>query len=139
MRRWLLLPLLLLCLLAGTAQARSKKDKMMDQILLDYAATLRWNGFEQGIAFIDPEVRATRPISSIDLNRYRQVRVSYYRPQSPVQVSKTEIQVLAEIGIINNHNQSERSIIDRQTWRWDEKQKRWWLMSGLPTITSAPD
>ena len=136
MRRWILIPLLLLCLLAGTAEARSKKDKMMDQVLLDYAATLRWGGFEQGIAFIDPAVREARPIASVDLNRYRQVRVSYYRQQSPVMVSKTEIQVLAEIGIINNHSQSERSVIDRQTWRWDEKLKRWWLMTGLPVITT---
>lgn len=139
MRRWLLLPLLLLCLAFGTAEARSKKDKAMDQVLLDYAATLRWGGFEHAIAFIDPTVREARPISSIDLNRYRQVRVSYYHQQSPVQVSKTEIQVLAEIGIINNHNQSERSVIDRQTWRWDEKQKRWWLVSGLPSITGKSD
>lgn len=138
MRRWLLLPLILLCLFAGTAEARSKKDKAMDQVLLDYAATLRWGGFEQALAFIDPAVREARPIPSLDLNRYRQVRVSFYHQQSPVQVSKTEIQVLAEIGVINNHSQSERTVKDRQTWRWDEKEKRWWLMSGLPVITS-PD
>lgn len=137
MRRWLLLPLLLLCLVVTPAEARSKKDKAMDQVLMDYAATLRWGGFEQGLAFIDPEVRQAKPISSVELNRYRQVRVSYYHQQSPVEVSKTEIQVLAEIGVINNHNQSERSVIDRQTWRWDEKAKRWWLMTGLPSITST--
>jgi hypothetical protein len=136
MRRWLVLPLLLLCLVVGTAEARSKKDKMMDQVLLDYAATLRWGGFEQAIAFIDPAVREARPVPAVDMNRYRQVRVSYYRQQSPVEVSKTEIQVLAEIGIINNHSQSERVVSDRQTWRWDAKAKRWWLMSGLPVIVS---
>lgn len=139
MRRWLLLPLLLLCLCFGTAEARSKKDKLMDQVLLDYAATLRWGGFEQALAFIDPAVREAKPIASVDLNRYRQVRVSYYHTQTPVTVSKTEIQVLAEIGIINNHSQAERVVIDRQTWRYDEKQKRWWLMSGLPRITTAPN
>lgn len=136
MRRWLWLPVVLLCLIAGSADARSKKDKAMDQVLLDYAATLRWGGFEQAMSFIDPVVREARPISSVDLNRYRQVRVSYYHQQSPVEVSKTEIQVLAEIGIINNHNQSERVVYDRQTWRWDPKLKRWWLMSGLPAITA---
>lgn len=136
MRRWLWLPLVLLCLVAGTAEARSKKDKAMDQVLLDYAATLRWSSFEQAMTFMDPLVREARPISSVDLNRYRQVRVSYYRQQSPVEVSKTEIQVIAEIGIINNHNQSERVVFDRQTWRWDAKLKRWWLMTGLPSITA---
>jgi hypothetical protein len=135
MRRWFWLPLVLLCLVAGTAEARSKKDKAMDQVLLDYAATLRWSSFEQAMTFMDPLVREARPISSVDLNRYRQVRVSYYRQQSPVEVSKTEIQVIAEIGIINNHNQSERVVFDRQTWRWDAKLKRWWLMTGLPSIT----
>lgn len=134
MRRWLWLPVVLLCFVAGTADARSKKDKAMDQVLLDYAATLRWSSFEQAMTFMDPLVREARPISSVDLNRYRQVRVSYYRQQSPVEVSKTEIQVIAEIGIINNHNQSERVVFDRQTWRWDAKLKRWWLMSGLPSI-----
>lgn len=140
MRRWLLL-LSLLCLLGlGTAEARSRKDKAMDQVLMDYAATLRWGGFEQGLSFVDPAVREAQPMSSLDLNRYRQVRVSYYRQQSPVTVSKTEILVLAEIGIINNHSQSERTVLDRQTWRWDEEQKRWWLMTGLPAITNArPD
>lgn len=136
MRRWLWLPVVLLCLVAGTADARSKKDKAMDQVLLDYAATLRWSSFEQAMTFMDPLVREARPISSVDLNRYRQVRVSYYRQQSPVEVSKTEIQVIAEIGIINNHNQSERVVFDRQTWRWDAKLKRWWLMTGLPSITA---
>lgn len=139
MRRWVLLPLLLLCLCLGTAEARSKKDKMMDQVLLDYAATLRWGGFEQALSFIDPAVREAKPIASVDLNRYRQVRISYYHSQSPVTVSKTEIQVLAEIGIINNHSQAERVVVDRQTWRYDEKEKRWWLMSGLPRITAAPE
>lgn len=139
MRRWLLLPLLLLCLSFGTAEARSKKDKLMDQVLLDYASTLRWGGFEQAISFIDPAVREANPIASVDLNRYRQVRISYYHSQSPVTVSKTEIQVLAEIGIINNHSQAERVVVDRQTWRYDEKAKRWWLMSGLPRITNARD
>lgn len=136
MRRWLWLPLLLLVLFAGTAEARSRKDKAMDQILLDYGATLRWGGFEQAVSFIDPEVRAARPIPTIDMNRYRQVRVSYYRQQTPVTVNETEIQVLAEIGIINEHSQAERVVYDRQTWRWDEKAKRWWLVSGLPTITA---
>ena len=64
------------------------------------------------------------------------MRVSYYRQQTPVTVNETEIQVLAEIGIINEHSQAERVVYDRQTWRWDEKAKRWWLVSGLPTITA---
>ncbi|UXI68320.1 hypothetical protein [Tahibacter amnicola] len=138
MSRWIkamLAAVFVLLSLAGTAQARSKKDKALDQTLMDYAATLRWSGFEQGLAFIDPAWLKEHPISGVDLARYRHVRVSYYHAQSPVQVSKTEIRQLVEIGVINQHTQSERSVIDRQTWRWDEKGKRWWLMSGPPDLT----
>lgn len=135
MRRWILLPFLALLVFAGAADARSKRDKTLDSTLEEYAATLRWGNFEAGIAYIDPDVLKERPIASIDIERYRQVRVSYYHPQPPVPVGKEEVRVIAEIGIINEHSQSERVVIDRQLWRWDAKAKRWWLMSGLPDIT----
>ncbi|HVJ61944.1 MAG TPA: hypothetical protein VM555_04450 [Tahibacter sp.] len=134
MRRWIFLPLLALALFAGTAVA-GKREKMLDSTLAEYAATLRWGNFEAGMAYIDPALIAERPVSSLELERYRQVRVSYYHPQDPVPVGKEQVRVVAEIGVVNEHSQSERVVIDRQLWRWDAKAKRWWLMSGLPDIT----
>lgn len=135
MRRWLLPLLLSLLALAGQAEARSKRDKLLDAALAEYAATLRWGNFEGGASSIDPAVLEAKPLSSLDIERYRQVRVSYYHAQDPVAISKTEVRQVVEIGIINAHSQSERVVIDRQVWRYDEKAKRWWLMSGLPDIT----
>ena len=134
MRRWILLPLVVLALVAGPAVA-AKRDRMLEATLTEYAATLRWGNFEAGMAYIDPAVLAERPISSLDLERYRQVRVSYYHPSEPMPVDKESIRIVAEIGIINAHSQSERVVYDRQLWRWDAKAKRWWLMTGLPDIT----
>lgn len=134
MRRWIVVPLLALVLFAGTAVA-GKREKVLDSTLAEYAATLRWGNFEAGMAYIDPAVLAERPVSSLDLERYRQVRVSYYHPSDPVAVGKEQMRVVAEIGVINEHSQAERVVIDRQLWRWDAKGKRWWLMSGLPDIT----
>jgi len=39
------------------------------------------------------------------------------------------------ISLVNIHTQAERSVIDHQTWHYDEKAKHWWLTSGLPNIT----
>jgi hypothetical protein len=41
----------------------------------------------------------------------------------------------ATISLVNIHTQSERSVVDHQTWHYDEKTKHWWLTSGLPDIT----
>lgn len=134
MRRWIL-PLLALLLIAGGAEARSKRDKLLDSTLAEYAATLRWGTIEAGASFIDPAVLEKRPLTSLELERFRQVRVSYYHAQDPVPLGKDEMRQVVEIGIINEHSQAERVVIDRQVWRWDAEAKRWWLTSGLPDIT----
>ena len=40
-----------------------------------------------------------------------------------------------EIGLVNINTQAARSVVDHQIWKYDEKQKHWWLMTGLPDIT----
>ena len=84
----------------------------------------------------DPEVRAEHPLSELDRARYKQVRVTEYDDGSgPVPISPTEVQQTVRLSVVNIHTQAERTIIDRQTWHYDEKAKHWWLTSGLPDIT----
>lgn len=130
----LVLGLALLAALSGCATAKSKRERVMEQTLVNYASAVRWGGFQQALAFVDPETLKQRPVSDLELKRYEQVRVSYYHEQPPV-VNGNELTQLVEIGIVNEHTQSERAIIDRQRWRWDEAAQRWWLISGLPDIT----
>jgi hypothetical protein len=133
MRRYAVVPVALFIAFSAVA---SKSDKLLAPTLSSYGSTLRWGSFEQAASFIDPEYLKAHPISNLDLQRYAQVRVSFYHDDQPVQsVSPTDVTQNVEIGIVNEHTQSERTIMDRQHWHWDAKAKKWWLVSGLPDIT----
>jgi outer membrane murein-binding lipoprotein Lpp len=136
MRRTLsiLVVVLATMLLAGCA-TKTRSDALMTT-LKAYGSTLRWGDFQSAAQFIDPAVRAAHPLTTLQLARYRQVRVSEYDDgPGPVPVGDFEVRQTAQISLINVHTQSERSIVDQQTWRYDENAKRWWLISGLPDIT----
>ncbi len=126
--------LISLCLLGGCATPNSKND-LLNATLESYAATIRWGNFEDAAAFIDPDVLKEHPLTGLDLQRYRQVRVSGYNAQPPRPLGDNEVGQVAEIVLVNNNTQSVRSLLDRQRWRYDEKNKRWWLATGLPDIT----
>lgn len=136
MRRILtLLVVLSSLLLAACPNTKSRTDEMTNT-LNAYGSTLRWGDFQSAAQFIDPAVRAAHPLSSIDIGRYKQVKVSDYDDGGgPVPLSQDEVQQTVHIGLINIHTQSERSIVDHQTWRYDKATKHWWLMTGLPDIT----
>jgi len=126
--------MLALCLLAGCAGQKSKGD-LLEATLESYASTIRWGNFEDAAAFVDPETLKAHPLTTLDLERYRQLRISGYNAQPARSVGTNEVTVVAEVVLTNNNTQSVRSVLDRQRWRYDEKAKRWWLVTGLPDIT----
>lgn len=121
-------------LLAGCAT--NQRRDTLTTTLNAYGSTLRWADFQRAAQFIKPELHASQPISKLDMERYKQVRVSEYDAgNGPVPLGENQAQQTVHINLINVHTQSERSIVDRQTWEYDEAAKRWWLISGLPVIT----
>ena len=125
----------LLALLGGCA-TQGKPQKLLQNTLSAYASTVRWGGFgPEALAYVDPEYQKAHPLSTLDMQRYQQVRVSYYHDQPAQNLSPTEVSQIVEIGVVNEHTQGERAVVDRQHWHWDEKAQRWWLTSGLPDIT----
>ncbi|HZP67030.1 MAG TPA: hypothetical protein VFB32_12040 [Rudaea sp.] len=134
MKRLLAIGLLLVCAGCGEMSTHSKSD-VLTTTLLAYANALRWGDFEQAQSFVDPETLKTHPLSEIDRERYKQVRVASYNERPVVPVGHDEVQQIVEIGILNVNTQTERTIVDRQLWRYDEKTKHWHLVSGLPDIT----
>lgn len=130
------LPVLLIasCLLTGCATPNSRND-LLDATLESYASTIRWGNFEDAAAFVDPDVLKAHPLTELDLQRYRQVRVSGYNAQPRRPLGENEIGQTVEIVLTNNNTQAVRSVLDRQRWRFDDKKKRWSLVSGLPDIT----
>ncbi|MBQ4854906.1 hypothetical protein IMW82_09520 [Rhodanobacter sp. B2A1Ga4] len=135
MRRILsILVVLSVLLLAGCA-TKTRSDALTTT-LKAYGSTVRWGDFQSAAQFIDPKVRAAHPLSPLELARYRQVRVSEYDDGAgPVPTGDFDVQQTAMISLVNIHTQSERSIVDHQTWHYDEATKHWWLTSGLPDIT----
>jgi hypothetical protein len=121
--------------LTGCAAVSKSKERLLEETLESYSAVIRWGNFEEAASFVDPETIKAHPLSTIDLQRYHQVQVTAYTEQPLRHVGDHGVQQLVEIGLVNVNTQAARSIIDRQIWRFDEKAKRWWLVSGLPDIT----
>ena len=107
---------------------------ILEETLKTYAATIRWGDMTQALAFVDPKYRQEHPLSDLDLARYRQVQVTSYNDQPAAPISADEVGQTVEIGLVNVNTQAARSIVDRQIWHYDEKEKRWWLTTGLPDI-----
>ena len=127
---------LVLSILLLAACATQERSDSLTSTLSAYGGVLRWGDFASAAQFIDPKVRAEHPLSDLALARYKQVRVTEYdEGAGPVPISPTEVQQTVRISLVNIHTQSERSVIDHQTWHYDEKAKHWWLTSGLPDIT----
>ena len=138
MRRLLTTAMLALTALLTGCATDTHHASSLQATLNAYSSTLRWGDFTSALEYVDPKWRAAHPLSSIELSRYEQVRVSSYESgQGPVPVSDDEVNQVAQIGIINRNTQRERTIIDRQTWVYDPVVKHWWLETGLPDITQG--
>lgn len=136
MRRILSLLVALSMPLALAGCATKTRSDELTTTLKAYGSTLRWGDFRSAAQFIEPSRRAAHPLSQLDLARYQQVRVSEYDDGAgPVPSGDFDVQQTVLINLINVHTQSERSVVDHQTWHYDEKTKHWWLTSGLPDIT----
>ncbi|MGN6520584.1 MAG: hypothetical protein ACTHK2_14265 [Dokdonella sp.] len=127
--------LLAAAVLAGCATDKMRsKETILDQTLHSYGATIRWGDVSQALSFIDPKVLAEHPPSQLDLERFKQVRITGYSEQPIVPVGEDEVRQVVQIELANVNTQSVRSIVDRQVWKYDEAAKRWWLTTGLPDI-----
>jgi hypothetical protein len=126
---------LLVMLLTGCAAVSKSEQNLLEDTLDTYSSVIRWSNFEEAVTFIDPATLKAHPISKLDLERLNQVRVTSYNAQPARNTGEHEVRQIVEIGLVNVNTQSARSVIDRQAWRFDAKEKRWWLVSGLPDIT----
>ncbi len=122
----------ILLLLAACASNPGVRQR--DEALYLYASAMRWSDFEAAMGFIDPEVLAKNPPTSVELARLGQLQVTGYHVQRNAQTAEDRFEQVVEIRLVNRNTQVERSVMDRQQWRWDAKAKRWWLTSGLPNL-----
>lgn len=136
MRRFILTTFALLPLLLLAGCATQKRSDTLTSTLSAYAGTVRWGDFQNAAMFIEPKQRADHPLTSLELARFKQVRVSQYEEGSgPVPAGTNAVNQTVQIGLINVNTQSERTIVDHQVWHYDPVAQHWWLTSGLPDIT----
>lgn len=133
MRRLAFLLCLLTLLLTGCAT--DQRNQALTTTLNAYANAIRWGDMQVCLQFIDPAVRAERTPSALEMSRYGQYKVSGYDDsQGPIANGENEVMQLVQVNLVNVNTQAERTVMDRQTWRYDPVKKKWWLMSGLPDI-----
>lgn len=125
-------------LLLGACAVNERREAL-EKTLDRYAALIRWNQFAAAADFYDPALRDTDPITSLEMRRLKQFRVSGYRRRSFWRSPDgTRVRQAVEIRLYNIHTQVAETVIDRQTWRYDAEAERWWLTSGLPDVTQNP-
>lgn len=134
MRR--LLPVLFVLatlLLAGCATGRPSQRDALERAQYAWSAAVRWNDFEGAVNLIDPALRERLAPTGLEMERFRQVQVSAYRDKgaSADPAAGTAMRDI-EVGVINRHTQTERTVRHRETWRWDPQARTWWNTSGLP-------
>ncbi|WP_243050758.1 hypothetical protein [Dyella sp. RRB7] len=135
MRRILTLLVVLSMLLLGGCATDQRSDSLTNT-LNAYASTVRWGDFQGALQFVDPKVRDAHPLSTLELARYQQYKVSGYdEGNGPIPNGKDEVTQVVQINLVNVNTQSERTVTDHQTWRYDAQSKHWWLLTGLPDIS----
>lgn len=120
--------------LAGCAT--DKRNDTLTTTLNAYAHAMRWGDFPTALEFVDPKVREEHPLSKLEMGRYQQFKVSEYdEGKGPTPKGQNEVTQVVQINLVNVNTQSERTLTDHQTWRYDAAGKRWWLVTGLPDIS----
>jgi hypothetical protein len=124
----------LLLVVAGCASVNQQGDKL-DQQQYAWSGAIRWGEVEGATNLIDPKVRDERPVTDLELERWKHIQVTSYRDiGSDRNLEKGTAVREIDIGVMNRHTMAERTVRYRETWRWDAEGKVWWLTSGLPDL-----
>jgi len=102
----------------------------MEDTLSSYGAAIRWGLFEKAADFQDPKHR-----TPLDLRDLKDIHVTAYDPiyRKEEKGSKVVRQTV-EIRYYREPAIAENTIVDHQTWRFDEERGDWLLASKLPSF-----
>lgn len=129
----------LLAILLGACAGVGSQQNALTETMFHYAAAVRWGEVEQIMAFHDPKVLADRPPEPLELDRWRQLRVTGYRSRGLEPQPDGSVIQFVQIEFVNRHTQTSSAMVDREQWRYDDEAKRWWLASGLPDLDRRED
>ena len=122
---------IIVLLIVGCASIESgNKISLFDTTSRGYDLAIRWGNYEEAYGF--------KKLSNSDANLpnfddYRQVRVTdYLVKKTIVSPDKSKVLRFVDIQYYRMRDVTVKVISDRQIWKWDEDEGRWYLMSVLP-------
>jgi hypothetical protein len=126
---------MMLVVMPADASKKRAQAKQFEVVQAKYAAAIRWNEFEMAWGHVDPGFRKENPLSDLEKERFKQIQITGYEDKAQDFLPDGSIELNVEIRLVNRNTLVERIVMDTQVWRWDEKAKRWWLTTGLPSFS----
>lgn len=123
--------LLCVLVLVGCATyARHKQQGSFEDITEAYGNAIRWGKYELASGFRDNKGREEE---KPDFEYLKNIKVTSYELKA-VNISKdgNAVQQDVEIEFYRIDQYIEKTITDRQLWKYDEEEERWFLHSELP-------
>src|SRR6056297_211893 len=121
--------------LLGACGTLDEKDKKRTETMDRYEAVVRWNQFDSMVDFMHPDWLAENPVTSLEVERLHQFRVSQYTVRQVLSDSEGGVDRLVQLRLYNKHTAREKVVEYVESWRWDDERARWMLHSGLPDVT----
>lgn len=121
-------------LIIGCATYESGKQmNLYDETSRAYDRAIRWGEFEEAYTY---KKLSDRDNKVPDLEEYRQIRVTAYKVKKTIVDEQSFKRVLriVDIQYYRMSNVTVKTFVDRQKWEYDEEQKRWYLVSELPSF-----
>lgn len=118
-----------------TACGPSKKDSQYS-VLMGYGKAIRWGEISMAAAYLAPEYLEKNPIHPLEMSRWQQVKVTHYSESQAILENEDTLRQTVSFSVVNRHTGVERQLVDHQLWKYNHENKRWWLWSGLPKLTT---
>lgn len=130
--------LVLFLALATVSACGSKgKNKELDDTVILYGQLIRWNEFEEALKYRDAEYAKEHPVSDSYRQFLTHITVTgYTEKQKGIEPDGETAYQVVEVRYYNDQNARERTITNRQNWRYHEESKRWLLYGDLPDFAA---
>lgn len=115
---------------SGCATYREqKKSDALDRTTDSYETAIRWGYFEMTRNFRkDPDRQ-----EESSLSRVRNIKITSYEVlDRKISADKSEARQTVELKYFNVEYLIEKTVVDNQLWKYDEKEQRWYLASPFP-------
>lgn len=118
-------------LLLGCAQAEKLyQDYEFGEVGQAYEHAIRWSDYHIANGFRKNAATENNPP---DFEKMGHFRVTSYRVKERADLmDKYQVRQSVEIGYFRAGTFVEKKITDHQIWEYDAKQRKWYLLTGLP-------